>query len=103
MSFVYQTLKRMKVLFLILAIMPVISAAQVHTEMPDWLIHKIQTYQISHPYIGAQLTEYEGRVAWYIPPRCCDIPGELYDGSGNLICHPDGALAGADGKCPAFR
>lgn len=93
----------MKVLFLLLPLMMSLNSnAQEHIEPPGWLINKIDTYQKLHPYIQAQLTKYNGKVAWYIPPRCCDIPSELYDETGKLICHPEGGLAGADGNCPSF-
>jgi hypothetical protein len=47
--------------------------------------------------------EYRGRVVFYVPPSCCDVPSELYDGEGELLCSPDGGMAGdGDGKCPDF-
>jgi len=46
---------------------------------------------------------YEGEKVYYIPPRCCDIPGTLLDVGCNKICSPDGGLGGTgDGKCPEF-
>lgn len=46
---------------------------------------------------------YRDAVVYYIPPYCCDVPGELYDSAGNLVCAPDGGLDGqGDGKCPDF-
>jgi hypothetical protein len=40
---------------------------------------------------------------YYLPPRCCDIFGNLYDSQGQIICHPDGGIAGhGDGRCPDF-
>ena len=40
---------------------------------------------------------------FYVPPACCDVPSELYDHDGNLICGPDGGIRGTgDGKCPDF-
>jgi len=93
----------MKILYLLLLLIVSLSSqAQEHIAPPEWLINKIDAYQKSHPYITARLTQYQGKIAWYIPSRCCDIPSELYDEAGTLICHPDGGLAGADGKCPLF-
>jgi hypothetical protein len=93
----------MKILFLLLLLITSLSAhAQERIAPPQWLVDKMDFYQQSRPDINAQLTKYQGKIAWYIPPRCCDIPSELYDEAGTLICHPDGGLAGSDGKCPSF-
>jgi hypothetical protein len=80
-----------------------VTVAQEGVTVPLWLKNKIDIYQKSHPNISAQLTKYNGKIAYYVPPRCCDIPSELYDEGGNLICYPDGGFAGGDGKCPSFR
>lgn len=77
--------------------------AQDQVNMPLWLRSKLDFYQKSHPDIAAQVTEYNGKIAYYIPSRCCDIPSELYDESGNIICHPNGGFTGGDGKCPSFN
>jgi hypothetical protein len=46
---------------------------------------------------------YKGLVVFYVPPSCCDVPSELYDSDGNLICSSDGGITGdGDGKCPDF-
>jgi hypothetical protein len=46
---------------------------------------------------------YGDRVVYYVPPSCCDIPGQLYDSNGEFICAPDGGITGrGDGKCPDF-
>ncbi|MPR34268.1 hypothetical protein GBK04_13105 [Cytophagaceae bacterium SJW1-29] len=46
---------------------------------------------------------YKGKVVYYIPQRCCDIPSILMDGECNIICSPDGGISGTgDGKCPDF-
>ena len=49
------------------------------------------------------LFEVEGRPLYYVPPRCCDIPAELYDAEGALLCKPHGGFADlGDGRCPAY-
>jgi hypothetical protein len=78
------------------------SIAQEDINIPVWLNNKIEAYQKSHPHINATKTEFNNRVAYYIPPRCCDMPSELYDENGKLICYPNGGFAGGDGKCPTF-
>jgi hypothetical protein len=46
---------------------------------------------------------YKGLVVFYVPPYCCDVPGELYDSNGTLICSPDGGITGdGDGRCTDF-
>lgn len=47
---------------------------------------------------------YKGQLVYYVPRlACCDIMSQLYTNSGELICQPDGGIAGSgDGKCPSF-
>jgi hypothetical protein len=47
---------------------------------------------------------YRGEVVYFVPYLpCCDIPSQLYDREGQVICAPDGGFTGAgDGKCPDF-
>lgn len=47
---------------------------------------------------------YKGQLVYYVPRlTCCDIMSQLYTSSGELICQPDGGMAGSgDGKCPSF-
>jgi hypothetical protein len=47
---------------------------------------------------------YKGKTVFYIPRlSCCDIMSVLYDVEGNVICRPDGGIAGSgNGKCPDF-
>jgi len=47
---------------------------------------------------------WHGQIVYYVPPRCCDVPGVLYDAQGARLCEPDGGfVGGGDGKCPDFR
>jgi hypothetical protein len=46
---------------------------------------------------------YQGQAVFYVPPSCCDVPGELYSADGTRLCSPDGGMTGGgDGKCPDF-
>jgi hypothetical protein len=46
---------------------------------------------------------YNGKKVYFIPQYCCDFFSELYDANCNLICYPDGGIAGnGDGKCTDF-
>jgi hypothetical protein len=47
-------------------------------------------------------TRFGDRTVYYLSPACCDLPSELYDASGRLICYPSGGFAGGDGRCPRF-
>ena len=67
------------------------------------LIRDLQSQPVPNPPAYVASYEYSGQVVYYVPPRCCDIFGSLYDGAGQVICHPDGGLAGhGDGRCPDF-
>jgi uncharacterized protein DUF6970 len=67
------------------------------------LIRQLEGQPRANPPAYIASYEYQGRVVYYVPPRCCDIYGELYDAGGRLICHPDGGLGGhGDGQCPDF-
>ena len=76
------------------------------TPVPDPvanLIHKLQTQPPANPPAFIASYQYRGQVVYYVPPRCCDIFSDLYDASGQLICHPDGGIGGhGDGRCPDF-
>ena len=67
------------------------------------LIEDLKSQPVANPPAYVASYEYSGQVVYYVPPRCCDIFGNLYDGQGQLICHPDGGIAGhGDGRCPDF-
>jgi hypothetical protein len=75
-------------------------------QFPDWinkLIEKEMTEGVANPPASLSKCKYKGQIVYYRPPRCCDIPGILYDENGNVICSPDGGLTGrGDGKCLDF-
>jgi hypothetical protein len=67
------------------------------------LIQDLKTQPVANPAAYVASYDYGGQVVYYVPPRCCDIFGNLYSGDGQVICHPDGGLAGSgDGRCPDF-
>ena len=67
------------------------------------LIQDLKNQPVANPPAYVASYEYSGQVVYYVPPRCCDIFGNLYDGQGKVVCHPDGGLAGhGDGRCPDF-
>ena len=72
---------------------------------PPWLQRKIAGYQQLAPFTPPRSiarATYQGETVYYVSPACCDIPSELYDESGALVCYPDGGFAGGDGRCPSF-
>jgi hypothetical protein len=93
-------------LSLLLLISASVSAQEAATALqPPWLQLKIAEYQKLPPFSPPRSilrARYEGRTVYYVSPACCDIPSELYDESGSLLCYPDGGFAGGDGKCPSF-
>ena len=99
------------IVFLITALAMSLSACaqksvEVNTSLP-WLQIKIWDYQskpVSNPPRSVIKTAFEGKLVYYVPAVCCDIPSELYAEDGKLICYPSGGFTGAgDGKCPMFR
>jgi len=67
------------------------------------LIEDLKSHPVANPPAYVASYEYAGQVVYYVPPRCCDIFGNLYDSQGQLICHLDGGIAGhGDGRCPGF-
>ena len=68
------------------------------------LIDELEAQPPANPPAFVASYDYRGQVVYYVPPRCCDIFGDLYNAAGQIICHPDGGLAGrGDGRCPDFE
>ena len=66
-------------------------------------IEDIKAQEVWNPPAKVYSYQYEGKTVYYIPSRCCDIMSELYDKNCNLICAPDGGIAGnGDENCPDF-
>jgi len=67
------------------------------------LIERMKAAPVANPPGSIWRYQYQGREVYYVPPACCDVPSELLDADGTLICSPEGGLTGAgDGKCPDF-
>lgn len=67
------------------------------------LIRKYSAGPRQNPPVSIWRHTYRGAEVFYIPPRCCDMYGQVYDGNGELVCAPDGGLTGrGDGRCPDF-
>jgi hypothetical protein len=85
---------------------PLGGPASGHTPVPAAvaaLIHELETQPVANPPAYVASYDYAGQIVYYVPPRCCDIFGDLYNAAGQVICHPDGGLTGrGDGRCPDF-
>jgi len=69
----------------------------------DQLIAELEAGPKKNPPGSIWKYNYNGLVVFYIPPSCCDVPGELYTSDGEPVCAPDGGITGAgDGRCPDF-
>jgi len=82
------------------------SSSLLTTEpVPGWLSTKLREFDrmgSNAPAFVARY-DYQGRVVYYVAPRCCDIPSVLYDSAGTVVCAPDGGFTGGgDGRCPDF-
>ena len=74
-------------------------------DLPGWLAARLRATTAGPPGDAPAWVaryEYDGRVVYYFPPRCCDIPSELHDAAGDLLCRPDGGFVDGDGRCPDF-
>jgi hypothetical protein len=73
---------------------------------PDWvtaLIQDLESQPVANPPAFIARYEYRGQTVYFLPSRCCDIPSNVYNVSGTIICHADGGLRGAgDGRCADF-
>jgi hypothetical protein len=75
-------------------------------EVPNCIKAKIEDIKeqaVWNPPAKIYSYKYNNETVYYIPPRCCDIMSTLYDENCNIICYPDGGIAGnGDGLCPDF-
>lgn len=76
------------------------------TGHPAWakdLINQEESGPVANPPASLVKCLYKDQEVYYLPPRCCDIPGTLFDSQGGKICSPDGGFTGkGDGQCPDF-
>lgn len=69
----------------------------------DQLINRFRSEPVSNPPRSIWRYNYRGGVVFYVPPVCCDVPSDLYDSDGKVICSPDGGITGrGGGGCPDF-
>jgi len=89
----------------ILSAMPARAQGPQPAAPPAWLQGKIAEYEKLPPFNPPRsivATKHGGKTVYFVSAACCDIPSELYDEKGTLLCYPTGGFAGGDGGCPAF-
>jgi hypothetical protein len=73
---------------------------------PEWLtalIRDLENQPVANPPAFIARYDYRDQAVYYLPARCCDIPSNVYNVVGTIICHADGGLGGAgDGRCSDF-
>lgn len=87
----------------VLATVLSVAAATGCASQPTWLASKIAELEQLPPATPPReihRIDYQGRTAYLLTATCCDIPAELHEESGQLICFPYGGFAGGDGRCP---
>jgi hypothetical protein len=89
----------------VLALVTPAAAGAPAPDLPDWLAARLRATTAGPagdrpPWVARY--EYRGGTVYYLPPRCCDIPSELYDAAGDLLCRPDGGFVDGDARCPDF-
>lgn len=98
---------KIRILAIIAVIILLAACSQAtQTGNPQWvdqLIKKFESEPVGNPPLSIWRYEYNNQTVYYVPAHCCDVYSVLYDASGNVICAPDGGIAGkGDGKCPDF-
>lgn len=103
---IFRTARRNRLAILGALLACVGCAPAISNDLPPFVLALIESHEsapVANPPASIWRYKYKGRVVFYVPPSCCDVPSELYDSDGNLICGPDGGLTGrGDGKCPDF-
>jgi hypothetical protein len=89
---------------LLAALLP---TAAVASEAWPPIVHKLIAEQMAAPKKNPPGSvwqyRYKGEAVYYVPPSCCDVPGQLYASDGRVICAPDGGITGGGvGKGPDF-
>ena len=82
---------------------PAISAEPAQPAIVKQLIARQKAEPKKNPPGKVWQYTYRGQTVYYVPPSCCDIPGELFASDGASMCEPDGGITGrGDGKCADF-
>ncbi len=69
----------------------------------DQLIEQFKAAPVGNPPQAIWRYDFQGQVVYFVPAQCCDMYSTLYDAAGNVLCAPDGGIAGrGDEQCPDF-
>jgi hypothetical protein len=76
--------------------------------IPSCILEKIEAIKSDHVWVPAaevwKITTTDHKTFYYIPTHCCDFYSELYDPECNLLCNPEGGIAGKGyGICPEYQ
>lgn len=71
-------------------------------EFVNGLIADFSAMPPARPPVSILRYRYRGKLVYFVPPRCCDLPSALYDADGKRLCAPNGGFAGGDGRCLDF-
>lgn len=67
------------------------------------LIKQQESIPVANPPASIYKCLYRNQSVFYLPPRCCDIPGIIFNEKGESICSPDGGFPGkGDVRCADF-
>ena len=91
--------------FVALLALAAAACATRNADLPNSLRERVSEFQSlppAQPPRAIYRTSYRGLPAFFVTSACCDIPSELYDESGNLICYPGGSIMGRDERCPGY-
>ena len=89
----------------ILLVLAAAGCATATANLPAPVRDRIEEFQAvppAQPPRSVYRTTYRGQPAYFVTSACCDIPSELYDERGTLICYPGGSILGGDKRCPGF-
>ena len=98
----------LKPIFLFLSIMLLFSCDEIidedgATSCIREKIDKIKEEPVANPPRAVYSYQYKGKTVQYFASNCCDFYNEVYDVICNLVCAPDGGIAGTgDGRCTDF-
>jgi hypothetical protein len=83
------------------------AASSASTVLPAWIAILITEYEsqpVANPQREIFRYKFDGKIVYYVPPICCDIPSQLFNEEGKLMCYPDGGFTGrGDDRCPTFH
>ena len=67
-------------------------------------IKDIKNEAVRNPPAQVWKWEVDGQIYFYFTSDCCDQFNYLFDKDCNIVCAPDGGIAGiGDGNCPDFN